>query len=284
MIKFRKEAIEAEFNPKKIEDELILMSPPVYLLITALLTVAVALVCWGIFGSVTDKTTMKGIVYPEYGMESISMPYEGTVRTLWALPGEYVYAGQRLCMVEVYGKYSVLNATCCGEVVSAKDEQSHFESFEPVITIQREEAADVVNTVTAFASFKTFRDLSDEMEVQVNPTYLPIEKNGYVPGRITDIRTVPETKTEALKRMKMAQFAENVFPETGVAYEVHIELEMKPEDGTGFNWTFRQERPVDMSAGTVCDIRVITRRRSPFRYLFESARERARKVHEVVLE
>lgn len=284
MIKFRKEAVESEFLPKKIEEELILMSPPVYLLIIALLTVATALVCWGIFGTVTDKTMMKGIVYPDDGMETISLPYKGTVRTLCVLPGEYVYTGQRLCMVEVNGRYSVLYSTCSGEVVSVKDEQSHFESFEPVITILKEEATAVVNTVIAFASFKSFRDISDEMEVQVNPTYLPIEKNGYIPGRITDIRTVPETKAEALRRMKMAQFAENVFPETEVAYEVHIELEMNPEDGTDFNWTFKQEKPVDMSSGTVCDVRVITSRRSVINYLFETKREKERKVREVVLE
>jgi len=284
MIRYRKEAVEEQFNPKNIEEELVLMSPPVYLLLLALLTVAVALFIWGIFGSVTDKTTMKGIVYPESGMESITLPYSGIVRSSWVRPGEYVREGQRLSLVEVDGRYSAINATCRGKVVSVKDEKSFFESFEPLVTIQKEQSSSVVNTVVAFASFKSFRDLSGEMEVQVNPAYLPVEKNGYIPGRITSIHTVPETKTEALKRMRMAQFAEDVFPENGVAYEVHIELEMDSDGMSDFNWTFKQERPVDMSAGTVCDIRIITRRRSVVRYLFESSREKARKVHEVVFE
>jgi len=282
MIEFRKEAVEEQFNPKKIEEELVLMSPPVYLLLAALLLVAAALVSWGIFGSVTDKVAMKGIVYPQTGIVSMSLPYQGTIRSLSVLPGEKVYAGQRLCLVEIDGKYSAVNASCNGKILSVKDEQSRFESLEPIVSIQKYETSAVVNTVAAFADFKTFRELSREVEVQVNPAYLPIEKNGYIPARITDIRTVPETMTDALKRMKMAQFADNVFPENGIAYEVHIELEMNPDGG--FNWTFKQERPVDMSAGTVCDIRIITRRRSVIRYLFESAREKTRKVHEVVFE
>jgi len=284
MIEFRKEALDEEFNPKKIEDELVLMSPPVYLLLAALLTVAIALFVWGFFGSVTDKTTMKGIIYPEYGMTGMSLPYNGTVRTLWVLPGEEVHAGQRLCLVEVDGRYSTISSTCSGKVVSAKDELSRFESFEPVVTVQKANADAVVNTITAFASFKSFRELSSDMEVQVNPTYLPIEKNGYIPGKITAIHTVPETRIEALKRMKMAQFAENVFPTGEVAYEVHIELELNPENGSDFNWTFEQEKPVDMSVGTICDIRVITKRRSVVRYLFESCREKARKAHEIIFE
>lgn len=284
MIEFRKEVLDEQFAPESTERFIKLTSPSVYLLLLTMILLGGALVLWGVMGSVTDKAKLGGMIYPLEGIESVTLPNSGVVRQLLVHTGDRVEKGQTLAMVEIGQQYSVLSSTCSGEVLSMKEEQMPFQVFEPIVTIQTHKAMGMVKTLTAFADFKTQRELTLDQEVQVNPSYLTREANGYIPGKILSISTTPISQEEALRKMKVNHFAENVFPQSGVAFEVQIELETNPNDPNRFAWTFQQERPVDMRVGTYCNIQVITRRRSIIRYMFENIRERYRKVHEVVLE
>ena len=255
------------------------------MILTTILILAVALVMWGVMGSVTDKAQMGGMVYPRYGVQSVTLPNNGVMRTPLVHVGDYVEQGQTLAMVDINHQYSVLTSTASGEVISMKEEQQQFEAFEPIVSIQQnQEKNKVVNCIIAFADFKTQRELRLDEEVQVNPTFLTREKNGYIPGHILSISRFPVSRDEELKKLKLSHFAENIFPQGDVAYEVQIELEMSKDDPTQFAWTFAQEKPVDMRTGTFCNVQVITKRRSILKYLFENVREKYLSIHETIAE
>lgn len=284
MIEFRKEALDEEFTPDREARNIHLATPTAYLLMFALSIMACALIAWGLLGSVTDKAQMGGVIFPHQGTQGISIPNPGVVRNLMVHKGDKVVPGQTLAMVSVNDQYSILTATQAGEVLSCKQEQDYFDAFEPIVNLLSAADSKVVNTLIAFADFKTQRELTTDMEVQVNPSYLTREKNGYIPGRILSISRYPISDREAIQKLKISQFAENIFPTVGAAFEVEIELEMDPQHPDQFHWTFEQERPVDMSTGTFCNVQIITRRRSIFKYLFENLRDNYRSTKEVILE
>lgn len=284
MINFRQEALDEEFSQGKDSETIRLSKPSIYLLLLTLTVMAGAFFSWGLFGSVTDKAQMKGVMFPVEGTSDVSVPNRGVVRTLMVHKGDTVVPGQILAMIDVNGQYSTLTATEPGQVLTILQEQQAFDAFQPIVNLLTENSDKQATTLVAFANFKTVRELDTELEVQVNPSYLSREKNGYVPAHILSISKYPMSAHEVALKLKNEQFAQAVFPQEGAAFMVEIELEVNPENPDEFNWTFEQEKPVDMSTGTLCDVQVITKRRSVFRYLFENLREKYRRTHEVVFE
>ena len=284
MIEFRQEALDEEFSIGKDDETIKLSKPSVYLILLTLAVMAGAFLSWGILGSVTDKAKMKGVMFPVDGTSVVSVPNPGVVRTLMVHKGDMVVPGQILAMIDVNGQYSTLTATEAGLVLSILQEQQRFDAFQPIVNLLTENTEKQVTTLMAFADFKTVRELELDQEVQVNPSYLSREKNGYVPARMLSISRYPLSAPEAAQTLKNEQFTQAVFPKEGAAFIVEIELETNPEYPNEFNWTFTQERPIDMSTGTLCDVQVITKRRSVFRYLFENIREKYRRTHEVIFE
>lgn len=284
MINFRQEALDEEFSQGKDSETIRLSKPSIYLLLLTLTVMAGAFFSWGLFGSVTDKAQMKGVMFPVEGTSDVSVPNRGVVRTLMVHKGDTVVPGQILAMIDVNGQYSTLTATEPGQVLTILQEQQAFDAFQPIVNLLTENSDKQATTLVAFANFKTVRELDTELEVQVNPSYLSREKNGYVPAQILSISKYPMSAHEVALKLKNEQFAQAVFPQEGAAFMVEIELEVNPENPDEFNWTFEQEKPVDMSTGTLCDVQVITKRRSVFLYLFENLREKYRRTHEVVFE
>lgn len=284
MIEFRQEALEEEFSQGKGNETIRLSKPSIYLLLLTLAVMAGAFLAWGYFGSVTDKAHMKGVMFPVEGTSEVSVPNPGVVRTLMVHKGDTVVPGQILAMIDVNGQYSTLTATEPGQVLTILQEQQSFDAFQPIVNLLTENSDKQVKTLVAFANFKTVRELDTDLEVQVNPSYLSREKNGYVPAHILSISKYPISAHEAALKLKNEQFTQAVFPQEGAAYVVEIELELNSDNPDEFNWTFEQEKHVDMSTGTQCDVQVITKRRSVFRYLFENLREKYRRTHEVVFE
>lgn len=285
MIEYRQEALDEEFSTGKDDETIRLSKPSLYLLLLTLTVVAMAFLAWGVLGSVTDKAQMKGVMFPVEGTQQVRVSTAGVVRQLMAHKGDKVKAGQILAMIDVNNQYSTLTATADGEVLSIMQEQERFDAFQPIANLLTDNTTDKqVKTMVAFANFKTVRELDTDLEVQVNPSYLSREKNGYVPAHILSVSKYPMSAHEAALRLKNEQFTQAVFPKEGAAFLVEIELEMNPDDQEEFNWTFEQEKHVDMSTGTLCDVQVITKRRSVFRYLFENLREKYRRTHEVIFE
>ena len=114
------------------------------------------------------------------------------------------------------------------------------------------------------------------MRVELTPKNLTREKNGYIAGHITEIEKYPISREDAVKRLKNETFVGDIFPAQGAVFVVKMVLH-RQEDGS-LAWSFKPDEPIDMGTGTFCDIRIVTKRRSVYKYLFESVREKARKV------
>ena len=55
-------------------------------------------------------------------------------------------------------------------------------------------------------------------------------------------------------------------------------LGLLPDDPSQYDWSFGEPEDVNLNVGTYCSVMSETRRRSMFRYLFESVRTRFRSV------
>ena len=76
--------------------------------------------------------------------------------------------------------------------------------------------------------------------------------------------------------LKSEDMAERLLESGKMMYQVNIDLLPSKDNPDQYDWSFGEPEDVNLNVGTYCSVMSETRRRSMFRYLFESVRTRFR--------
>lgn len=255
-------------------------TPSTYIALAALSVLFVALFVWFFFGKVSDISQIKGVIFPSQGTVAVDLPHKGLVRTVFVHKGDAVSKGQQLALVSIDGSYSIVSAPADGTVLSYLIEGESFEPFEGIVNILPQDNSEIVNTVVALADFKASRDIRVGQKAQITPTYDSRERIGYIKGTIDNVVPYPISREEAAGYFENKSIVDEIYPNSGAVFFVGIKMDIDPKDPTSLQWSFRNSGDLDTGVGTYCDIQVITKSRSMFKYLFEGINE---KKHELEL-
>ncbi|MCQ2157989.1 MAG: hypothetical protein MJY53_06335 [Bacteroidales bacterium] len=269
---FRDKALKQLERPDIVETEIKVTRPSTYVIIASMGILVIAVFIWCVLGNISDRSTVSGVIFPIDKVVDVTLPNRGTVRSTFVANGDVVEMGQALAMVSVGEAYSMVSSPARGSILNIKKENEDFESLAPIVTIVSEEK-EQGGAAVAFVPFEISRKLRSGMRVEVTPKNLTREKNGYIVGHITEVERYPVSREDAVKVLKNENFVGDIFPEQGAAFIVKMVLH-RQDDGS-LVWSFKPNEPVDMGTGTFCDIRIVTKRRSVYEYLFESVHEKA---------
>lgn len=262
-----------EVSPSNIGAYIRLSTFSSVIILAAMSVLAIGFICWCFFGSVTDREHIRGVVFPSTGTNAVSVPNDGAVREVLVHKGDYVEEGQTLALISVAGSYSILSAPYSGKVLSYIAENSSFNAFEGIVNLLPENTSGTVTSMVAFAGYNPSRMMKVGMEIQATPMSETREKIGFVKGRIVSISPYPVSRREATVRLQNQSMVDEIFPDEASVFEIEIELETEPDNPGSLLWSFPQKEVVDMSVGTFCNVEVITKSRSIFRYLLENVQE-----------
>lgn len=266
-------------SPEQIGSILRVTALPTYLLALTVVLLLGAFFVWGFLGSVSDKVYYSGVVFPVEGTTDVSLPNRGMVRTMFVHSGDRVNRGQTVALISMEDSYSILTSSVEGTVISAKVDNEPFEAFEPIISvIDSLDRKNQQSMVIAYVNNAGQRDLKIGMEAQVWPEDEKRDEIGYVRGRIVRIDRYPVAANVVRQTLKSEEMAGRLLESGEMMYQVNIELLRSKEDPSLYDWSFGEPEDVNMNVGTYCSVLSETRRRSMFRYLFESARTRSRAV------
>ncbi len=243
------------------------------LVIWALAFLALGLLAWCFGGVVTDKENIKGVIFPFDGSANVSIPNDGTVKEIFVHKGDMVQKGQTLALVSIAGSYSIISAPYEGEILSFIPENQSFNAFEDIFHILTDETSSNVLTIFAYADFNSSRLFHEGQEVQITPSFETRERVGFVKGKIVSVSSYPVSKEETISKLQNASMVDEVFPTSPSVFEISITMDTKANDPTQLDWSFNQKEPINMSVGTYCDIEVIVKSRSIFKYLLENVQE-----------
>lgn len=243
------------------------------LILAAMSLLAAGFVFWCFCGSITDREHIQGVVFPSEGASGVTVPNDGTVREILVHKGDHVSKGQTLALISVSGSYSILSAPYSGKVLSYIPENGNFNAFENIVNLLSDTASDSVLSVIAYADYNSSRMIRPGQVAQSTPKNETRERVGFVKGHIVSVSPYPVTHQEAVIKMQNASMVDEIFPDTGSVFEIEIQLETDPDNPGGLNWSFPLKNSIDMSVGTFCDIEVVTKSRSIFRYLLENVQE-----------
>lgn len=266
-------------SPEQIGSILRVTALPTYLLALTVVLLLGAFFVWGFLGTVSDKVYYSGVVFPLEGTTDVSLPNRGMVRTMFVHSGDHVDRGQTIALISMEDSYSILTSSVEGTVISAKVDNEPFEAFEPIVSV-----IDSLNhqsqrsMVIAYVNNAGQRDLREGMDAQVWPEDEKRDEIGYVRGRIVRIDRYPVAANVVRQTLKSEDMASRLLESGEMMYQVNIELLHSREAPSQYDWSFGEPEDVSMNVGTYCSVLSETRRRSMFRYLFESARTRSRAI------
>ena len=266
-------------SPEQIGSLLKVTALPTYLLALTVVLLLGTFFVWGFLGTVSDKVYYSGVVFPLEGTTDVSLPNRGMVRTMFVHSGDRVNRGQTIALISVEDSYSILTSSVEGTVISAKVDNEPFEAFEPIVSVidslgnrSRE------SMVIAYVNNAGQRDLKEGMDAQVWPEDEKRDEIGYVRGKIVRIDRYPVAANVVRQTLKSEEMAGRLLASGEMMYQVNIVLRRSGEDPSRYDWSFGEPEDVSMNVGTYCSVLSETRRRSMFRYLFESARTRSRAI------
>ena len=257
-------------SPDRIQDYVRVTSVSPFLIGLTILLLLGAFVVWGIFGTVTDRVSYNGLIFPHHGTDDVVLNSSGSITRMLVHTGDSVVAGQVVARVMTAGKDSMIRSDISGTVLHTKQERDTFEELEPLVSMVCEHKPDhsVHTMMVAYVDMETQHALRVGMEAQVWPMGDDRDEIGYVRGVITSIDRYPTPKAEIVNQLKSTPMAEMLYDMQGTAWQVIIELRHNPQDPTRYDWSIDRHDNVDMSIGTFCNVLTETRSRSMYEYLF----------------
>ena len=266
-------------SPDQIGTVLKITALPTYLLAFTVLLLIGAFFVWGFLGTVSDKVYYSGVVFPLQGTSDVSLPNKGMIRTMFVHGGDRVTRGQTVALVSVGDSYSILTSTVEGTVISTKVDNEPFEAFEPILSVvDGMDPRSGKAMLIAYVDNAGQRHIKEGMGAQVWPENEKRDEIGYVRGRITRIDRYPVAADVVRQTLRSEEMADRLLTAGTTMYQVNIELFTSAENPAEYDWSFGEPEDVNMNVGTYCSVLTETRRRSMFRYLFDSARTRFRAV------
>ena len=264
-------------SPEQIGGLLKVTALPTYLLAFTAVLLLGAFFVWGFLGTVSDKVYYSGVVFPSGGTADVSLPNRGMVRTMFVHSGDQVTRGQSVALISMEDSYSILTSTVEGTVIDTKVDNEPFEAFEPILSVvNSSDQPSRRAMLIAYIDNAGQRDLREGMSAQVWPEDEKRDEIGYVKGKVVRIDRYPVAAAQVRQILKSEDMAERLLESGKMMYQVNIDLLPSKDNPDQYDWSFGEPEDVNLNVGTYCSVMSETRRRSMFRYLFESVRTRFR--------
>lgn len=261
-----------------MNDDIKVMSLSPIILMCTIIFLIISIVLWGFAGTVTEKSHIRGVVFPDSGLVDVCLPQAGVVRSVFVQKGQEVRRGQQLALVSVGNSYSIVVSSGDGVVFSCKQDNETFEPFESVVSLIDNGTERNSVILLAYSDLLNLKDIAAGQEVQVWPSNEKTDEVGYVRGHVSSVSHYPAKRSEAFKKVKAQEYLDELLPENVTSYEIQVSLDVKEGNPSILDWTFDKGEHPDMSVGTLCNAIVITHTYSIFEYLFLKAKAENNKI------
>lgn len=191
---------------------------------------------------------MENKIFRKSSLERISSPEQ---------LNEYVKVTNPSVWALLMGLFALLAAVAVWVFAGAIPETIRFEG----VVYGREAEP---RTVYCYLPMSDSKRLSEGMAAQVSPDYAPREEYGYIFGSIAGIGAKPISENDLILTFGNPRYVEGLIP-PGNVVEVRISLKTT---GDRLQWSNQKGQALTISAGTNCNVLIVTRERKPYELLF----------------
>jgi HlyD family secretion protein len=158
-----------------------------------------------------------------------------------------------------------------GEVLEIKAHPGGTVSMgAPIFSIQ----PDVANLeLVAYLPSSQAKETKVGMEVQISPSLIKREEFGFMKGEVEYVSNYPATTAALMSNFENESLA-RVLSGSGPVTEVRVLLRGSSHTPSGFEWSTSKGPDILLSSGTICSLKVVTKRQKPISLMFPYIREK----------
>jgi HlyD family secretion protein len=147
-----------------------------------------------------------------------------------------------------------------GEVLELKaDVGSNVVAGAPLISVQP--VADTLELLL-FLPAPQAKQVTPGMAIEVSPTTVKREESGFMSGKVATVSDYPVTEAALMRHFQNEVLVQSLLHD-GPVTEVRARLEPDPQTPSGFHWSSGRGPAIQISSGTICTGRIVTKRQAP---------------------
>ena len=135
---------------------------------------------------------------------------------------------------------------------------------QPILSLQPKQQS---LQLLAYVPSAMAKDLQRGMEVQISPSNVKREEYGFMRGKVLFVADYPATTAAMMRNFENESLVQRLTSE-GVVTEVVVELTGDASTRTRFAWSSSRGPLTAVSAGTLCQVDIVTRHMRPISLLF----------------
>lgn len=269
---FRKEALKTLQTPEQLHKTLVLTGPVNWMVIAALVILALSLGAWGILGSITTGVPGQGIILLPGGISRVVATEGGQVQDIAQGSGDRIEEGAvLLSIVNAEGEESTVSSPHRGRLLEV-----FVHAGEMVVPGQKLFTMEVYREgeeelkAFLFVSAEAGQSLRPGMKAHISPLTVRKEEHGYIVGEVEYVADFPSSLEGVQRVLANEDLARRMVGEI-IPIQVRIKL-LSHDTPSGYLWTSGQGPEQPVSSGTLCQGKIIIREERPLALVFPGLR------------
>lgn len=270
---YRKASLERISSPEQLDKTLKITSPMSWLALLGVTIIIVITIIWSVVGTIPETITTNGIIVSPVSTNSIYAEESGIVTAVYVKAGEELHLGDSIMAIQ----------TNRGETITIKSDQVGVVS-EIIVSVgasvnQNTEVVHISPTVSGkqvvvcYVPLSNVKKIDRGMHVYVYLSSADSQTYGHMEARVINI----DSKATSSASMNYILGSDNnltsSFVSNGAVTAVACELYPSLETDNGYYWSNEKGGNVDVSNGSLCTAKIITKKVAPISKLFAKIEE-----------
>ena len=273
---YRKSALERISSPEQLDQALTVTSPMSWLALAAATFLVVAVVIWSCVGKLPITVGTSGIIASPVSTNAVYSAESGTAVSVLVYPGSEIHIGDPVLTYKIgSGDVRTLKSdqvgTVTNVVVNAGDEITQGNE---VIRVSPKVSSDQV--VVCYVSLSDAKKLSRGMQANVYLSSANSQTYGHMVARVVNIDSYVASAQGMSYVLGKDNNLASTFQQNGAVVAVTCELypaTKGQESVSGFYWSNAKGRKVEVTNGSLVNVKVVTKEVPPIAKLFGSLKE-----------
>ncbi len=247
---FRQKAIQRISSPDQLDKLVNVISPRLWISLSALLLIAAGVVTWSIVAKVPTTVSATGYYLPEGGLRKLAAPVSGTLANVSISDGQHVVAGEQIGSIVLPGNSAssavALDAPETGVIIEASAVPGGY-------VTSGENLGEILPVgwplvVYAYVPSEKVAGLLPNTPVQVNFGVGIGATFGFAKGKVLSASQFPVSSSHLTNILQTGSVVHHI-ESLGPVGEVIIEMDQSSSTPSGLKWGSGNGPPVQLPAG-----------------------------------
>jgi len=266
---FRKSSLEKLSSPEQLDKTIVITSSFSWIAIIGIFLIIAAFISWSVFGTLPTTIAAVGVLVNGKDVISIHSEYSGILNNYNVKIGDYVYKGNAIAeLSEPSGTSITVPSTQDGIVTKLNYSQGEMvNKYDELINLSplAKYDSDILICYIPIEKGKTVRE---GMKAIVTPVSVNGQKTGHMNAQVISVDDYVTSIEDIEAALGHNSELINMLVENTALVSVILDITKDSNTTSGYYWTSEKGANIEITAGTICNIQIVTSESAPIAKLF----------------